>query len=154
MNTNYDYNGSAWTVNNAMNTARALFGCTGTQTAALAAGGTPGSLSNAETYDGTNWTAITSLPAGRRMMAASGPQTQALVFGGTGASPYLTSSVLWDGSSWATDASMATGREFGQGSPASPGTAALSAGGYVNPGLSNATEEYNNVAAVKTITTS
>ena len=152
MTTNYDYNGSAWTANNTMTTARANFACTGTQTAALAAGGAPSNLVNAETYDGTNWTAITNLPTGRMMMNASGPQTQALVFGGR--APGITgTSVLWDGSSWAADVTMATGRDFLFGSSASGAGSALASGGYA-PAISNSTEEYSQAITAETVTTS
>jgi len=154
INTNADYNGTSWTANNNMNTARANYGFTGSQTAALAAGGNNPTMATSETYDGTNWTAITNLPAARKMHAASGPSSQGLIFGGSGASPYLNTSILWDGSSWAAQPNMATVRQFGHGSHQAPGTAALSAGGYVNPGLSTATEEYNLAATTRSVDTS
>jgi hypothetical protein len=67
-----------------MNTARYNLGGAGTQTAALAFGGTTGSLSAAtEEYDGTSWsTSPVSMSTARRNLAGAGTQASALGFGG------------------------------------------------------------------------
>jgi len=79
------WNGSAWTEVNDLNTARSGMMLSGTTTAAIAAGGTPNPTASAtESWNGTNWTTTTSLPAQKRNGGASrtGGTTAALVFGG------------------------------------------------------------------------
>tara|TARA_R100001244_G_scaffold21961_1_gene23163 strand:+ start:919 stop:1920 length:1002 start_codon:yes stop_codon:yes gene_type:complete len=152
VNTNNDYDGSSWTGNPAMNNVRNNFSMTGTQTAALVAGGT-GSPTKAETFNGSTWTAITDITT-TKMSAASGTTTAALVYGGSGPGSTVATTFKWDGSSWSTDASMATARTFLGGSSASPGSLALATGGYVGTTLQTITEEYALANTVKTLTTS
>ena len=72
-----------WATGNNLNTARtALAGC-GTQTTALAFGGTPAPTGATEEYDGSTWTANpTGLNTARYSLAGCGTQTAALAFGG------------------------------------------------------------------------
>ena len=76
------YNGSAWTEVNNLNTARYAGGGGGTQTSALFAGGQPG-INNSESWNGTNWTNTPTLNTGRGFFgAANQSATAGLVFGG------------------------------------------------------------------------
>ena len=79
------WNGSAWTEVNDLNTGRSGMMLSGITTSALAAGGTPNPTASAtESWNGTNWTTTTSLPAQKRNGGASrtGGNTAALIFGG------------------------------------------------------------------------
>jgi hypothetical protein len=80
-----EYDGSTWTSNpTGLNTARTgLAGC-GTQTAALAFGGSlPGNTGATEEYDGSSWTTNPgSMNTARWLLAGCGTQTAALGFGG------------------------------------------------------------------------
>ena len=145
-----EYDGSAWTAGGNLGTAKYLLGTAGTQTSALGFGGylSPGASSSSEEYDGTSWTAGGSMAASGAGNGC-GTQTAALGFG------QISITQLYNGTSWATTASLATVRS----ALGSCGTqaAGLGAGGYVSSGNQNftGTEEYSEAAlAVKTITTS
>jgi hypothetical protein len=56
-------------------------GC-GTQTAALAAGGGPGSRAETEEFNGSTWSEESDMNSGRNSGYAAGTQTAALVFSG------------------------------------------------------------------------
>jgi len=78
---------------------------TGSQTAAIAAGGNPGPAltTNTETYNGTSWTEVANLPTAIYNNSITGTTTAALMFGGAMA-PSLaptTQTTTWDGTSWA-----------------------------------------------------
>ena len=147
------YDGSAWT------TAPSLAGAgryanltTGTQTAAMTAGGSsPGGSKATEVYNGVSWTSSGNLLNDRSFGGASrnGAYTNSLVFGTNGP---LAATESFDGSIWSTAPNMATARYGAMG--AGTGTSALAAGGRA-PGFSTATEEFTSGATgVKTITTS
>src|SRR6056300_790867 len=60
--------GNAWSTGNSLNTARAILMGSGTQTAAIAAGGedaVPVYLTNTELYDGSSWTEVNDLNTAR-----------------------------------------------------------------------------------------
>jgi len=125
----------------------------GTQTAGWAAGGlsdfapgTPNTVQSATNeYNGTAWTAGGALPTATYRAGGAGTQTAGLFFAGTtNGSTNLVTSFKYDGSSWTATPSMATARQsIGAGGVSSPSTAAIGAGGYVNPGVTAATEEYS-----------
>ena len=101
VDTTIEYNGTAWSSAEAVNTARDLCAGAGTQTAALLFGGTlpPGGHSNAtELYDGTDWTVSPgTLNTARSRIGPIGTQTAALAVAGT---PPGTSAVeKWNGTS-------------------------------------------------------
>ena len=152
LNTNFDYNGSSWTGNNNMNNVRRNFSMTGTQAASLVAGGV-GNPTKAEIYDGTNWTAISDITS-TKMSAASGTTTAGLVYGGSGPGSKVSTTFIYNGSSWATSASMATARDFLGGSSAAPGSSALATGGYVGTTLQTITEEFDIPVGTKNISVS
>lgn len=75
------YDGTSWTEVNDLNTARSDLAGTGTQTLALAFGG---SVPNAQTeeWNGTSWTEVADLSTTRGNLAGDGTQASALAFGG------------------------------------------------------------------------
>jgi hypothetical protein len=106
------YDGTSWTNVNAMNTAIELLGGAGTQTAGLTFGGqNPPSLNLTEEWDGSSWTSGGTLNDGRRNLGGFGTQTAGYAVGGRnpGASG-STSTELYDGTAWVTQARLATGR--------------------------------------------
>ena len=191
-----EYNGTSWSEQNDLSTARRYHAGFGTQTAAVCAGGdtspTPRTTA-VEEYDGTNWTSGTALPAGAQSWGSCGTQTTGLAIGdipmfgytydgstwtsiptlnvpgnytkvfGTQAAaiqagrnnppnPSAPTTVEgWDGTSWFSQASLATGRF--NGALTGTSTSGLVAGG----GASTATEEFNGETTalnLKTLTTS
>ena len=148
--TTLEYNGSSWTSANAMSTPRAGAHALGTQTASLA-GATPPSL-NTEEYDGTNWTtggAQTVATGSSAEGNGTGTQTAGLFAGGY---PNITTTQLYNGSTFVTSANLGSGG-YGIGQSGSSSTAALAFGG-VRGGYSNSTEEFNVATATKTLTSS
>jgi hypothetical protein len=141
---------NAWASGGNLNTARQAPGGTGTQTAAIAAGGksTPvgsGGGTETELYDGTSWTNNpTGLNTARRNGPLTGTQTAAIGAGGYGPSTtvMLTTSESWNGSIWTNTPSLNTARST-QGATGTQ-TAALTFGGYIGAGSNtNATESWN-----------
>jgi len=107
-NATNEYDGSSWTAGGNMNTGRATFGGTGTQTAALAFGGRITNnpftyTANSEEYNGSSWTEGNNLGATMYYMNRTGvgTQTAAISAGGIlipgGASAKTQE---YDGSSW------------------------------------------------------
>ena len=94
------YDGTSWTANNAMNTAKGSQTPTfsGTQTASAIFGGNlrPGTTNQTELYDGTSWSNTTTLPGVRENGGGAGTQAACLISGG--GLPSTTSTVLeWIG---------------------------------------------------------
>ena len=103
---------------------------------------------------GSSWTTSpASLNTARTYLSSAGIQTAAVAFGGSGG---LTSTELWNGTSWTSTNPMATGRNL-MGS-AGTQTAGLGFGGYVpGPGAVGNTEEWSGpqtTATASTLTTS
>jgi len=102
------YNGSTWTETTDLSTARELFANTGTQTAALAAGGaaTPALTTVTEEWLGPGqpigaWSTGGSLNTARQQGGAAGISNSAsLVFGGAAAPGNTTATESYDGTSW------------------------------------------------------
>ena len=139
-----EWNGSSWSEQNDLNTARGDMASFGTQTAAIFAGGNSGSPPNyrdlAEQYDGTSWTTLPTLNTARGMHGSgAGSSTSGLVFGGQTPGPAASNaSEEWDGSSWTATPNLAeAGTRSGNGASASAG---LAYGDYPVTGV---TEEYN-----------
>ena len=113
--TSFEYNGTAWSNAEDVNTTRDLCAGAGTQTAAILFGGTlpPGGHSNAtELYDGTNWTTSpgTFSSQARSRIGPLGTQTAALAVSGTPISPVDQAVESWNGSSWTEIAEINTSR--------------------------------------------
>jgi hypothetical protein len=155
----FDYDGSSWTTGGTMNAIRAYSASAGTQTAGGVMGGYGPYATNYEQYDGSSWTAGPALNTARFYSGAGGPQTASINFGGETPAPAAAGETeLFDGTSWTEGADLATARSLlGSTSSITSNTAALAFGGSPigDPSpIHNATEEYTNVAAVKTITAS
>ena len=134
---NESWNGSAWTEVNDLNAARIALTGIGTQTAALAVGGSP-DTANTELWNGSAWTEVNNMnTAGDYMGGSSGTQTSALVFGGDPGNTTKTES--WDGTSWTEVNNLGTGRDSLKGA-GSGSTSALAYGGYTSTDLANSEE--------------
>ena len=142
---------AAWASGGALNTAgRAGAAGSGTQTAAIIAGGGLGTvINNAESYNGSSWTNLPTIGTARGNMAGAtnAPYTATLVFGGaTGpGGPYVNNSEEYSGSSWAEGNNLNTARGYLAGFGIQ--TAAVAAGGTAPnpspPSRQNAAEEYD-----------
>ena len=160
VNNTETWNGTNWTEVNNLNSARQSLGASGpggTNTAALAFGGTqgpqPSRVAVAELWNGTNWTEQDDLNAGRYANGGSGGgSTNALSFGGRNVpNTIIALTEEWTGAgaavgAWATGGNLNTGR-YGMGGLGIY-TAALSVGGR-NPGAGNGvgnTESYDGTS--------
>ena len=105
---------SSWRTGNSLNTGRQEInkGGAGTQTAALAFGGTtPPRTAITESYDGTSWTEVGDLNTARNTLGATGSSTAALAFGGEDPGGPSSHTETWNGTSWTeiTDMNQARG---------------------------------------------
>ena len=153
------YNGTSYSSAPSMNTGRRRPGTLGTQTAALAFGGQPGSsvTTATESYNGSAWTTVNSLNTARFQLGGAGIQTAGLAFGGDNDGPTTYANTeLWNGTAWTTNPnSMATARTAIGGCGTQ--TAALVTGGSPNNSATTtaATEEWTGQALlVRTVTVS
>ena len=108
------YNGTSWS-EVADITARKLAGTAGTQTAALAFGGTgaTGIVAITESWNGSGWTEVADLNTVRNSPGSAGIVTAALTFGGAGTTNGYTES--WNGTSWTEVGDLNTARNSGAG---------------------------------------
>jgi hypothetical protein len=158
-----EFDGSSWSEQSDMSTARRLLAGSGTQTAALASAGyAPPSNTNAvEEYNGSSWTNGGSVSVARRVPAGGGTQTAGIIFGGystttenkteeydgsswtTGGADtgYVTSTEAYDGTAWSTRPNMATARGEGGSAINSTTTLGLVFGGTTGSDT-GATEEF------------
>ena len=123
------YNGTAWTAGGTFNAPGhpgGSDGATGTQTAAVVAGGYP-AITQIENYNGSAWTTAANFPTGRSTNAF-GSQTAAVFAGG-----YTTTSVAtvdeYDGSSLSSGGSLPFANSSMGTSSQAPATAAIIFGG-------------------------
>ena len=150
-----EYNGSAWSEQNDLNTGRYISpGGAGTKTAALTAGGynqatSPNVSALSESYNGTSWTEGNDLNEGRFDCVTFGSSTSAILVGG-GQSPggpgTVTSVEIYDGTSWTetTDIPTATQEMAGWGTQ----TSGAIVGGSVDsdPTMKNTTVEWDGTS--------
>ena len=151
-----EYNGTAWSEQNDLNTGRYISGggC-GTQTALVYAGGynPAGSpqyeTTNSETYNGTSWTEGNDINEGRIDCYSVGTATAGMLIGGAQASggPGTVDSVeLYDGTSWTETTNIPTvTQEMGA---LGLQTASLIFGGSVDsdPSTKNTTVEWDGTS--------
>jgi hypothetical protein len=158
VNNSESFDGTNWTANPATPFTVKNGATAGPATAGVFAGGAPGGppTSTTASYEinSTTWTTGNSLNVGRNSSGFGGQgatQTAAWLAGGLGTPSTTTATEHYDGTSWTTAAVIATAR----GSMGGAGTQSLGLifGGGPDTGLA-ATEEYSDVAAVKTLTTS
>jgi len=150
-----EYNGTAWSEQTDLPSARAAVGFANdtTSSSAISAGGVtpPGTrITTCDTYDGSSWSSIPALSTAREQ-AASGAGTSAgtYVAGGTTSGPAISSTEEYNQSintitsaSWASGGALNTGRYGLRGTGTQ--TAMVVAGGNVPPNSNTAvTEEYN-----------
>ena len=151
--TSYEYDGTSWASNVAINTARTSTSRGGTQTSALIAGGTSsysgsGAHTNTvESYNGTAWSNETNHDHDYAWMGGCGAsETAAITVSGKTAAGhnYTNTSDEYNGSSWSAGGnSNYTGQSrFGTGVQ----TAAVFAGGKNASGYDLTSEEYNGTA--------
>ena len=138
-----EYDGTSWSEQSDLNTARRYTSGFGTQTSGVCAGGyVDGNTvtSNSEEYDGSSWTEGNNLNTARYGAGAAGTLTAGLVFGGTEAPPRTTVTETYDGTSYSEVNDMNTQRENigGVGTQ----TAALAIGGG-DPNASVHTESWD-----------
>jgi len=132
------YNGTNWTEVNDLNTNRDDLAGNGTQTSALATGGS-GTVT--ELWNGTNWTEVNNLTRSgstAAMGAAGVNSTSSLVFGG--GAPLVALTEAWNGTNWTevNDLNAAKDRVGGTGII----TSALCFGGRT-PGTTATNESWN-----------
>jgi len=152
--TTVSYNGSAWTTVNSLNAGRRGLASSGTQTDALAIGGSTGVpntiTTNVESWDGTNWTEIANLNTARNDIQGTGDSTiSAIAYAGSVPPPSALTEV-WNGTSWTEVADLSTSRsDLGSSGNTS---AALAIGG--SPAIAS-TEEFTAADfTINTLTTS
>jgi len=119
-----EYDGTSWTTANAMSICRNSSGASGTQTAALVAGGImtyPSKTDATEEYDGTNWSSGGALSTARYLNLSVGTQNDTVTAGGYTSNSGTTCVEEYNGSSWSTGGSLpiangdATGNMMGAG---------------------------------------
>jgi hypothetical protein len=137
-----EYNGSSWSEQNNLNTARRYMAGFGTQTSSVACAGAPGGNTPGtitEEYDGTSWTSANNMSIGNN----NGGGTAGVLTAGffVGASPPTGSTEEYDGTNWTSGGSLNTARN--QSRSFGTLTAGVAAGGEGNP---TAVEEYNGTA--------
>ena len=168
MTTTEEYNGTAWTAGGALTQGTWRNSVVGTSSAALGMGGYSGPAGDyiyspfVGTYDGSSWTTSYSMLYGGTAGAGmcGGSPTAGILSACYSSSPPVyprTNSQTWDGSSFATGASMSTARQSGTG--AGDSTGALAVGGYAPSTTTRSllVEEYSTASTTtnaKSITTS
>ena len=149
---NYEtYDGTSFTEQADLNTARQDVAATGSTTAALGVGGTtgvgPGStqegLTNVESYNGSSWTEITEVNTGRvRAVSFPGAPAPTMIFvGGSSDSTLYANVETYNGSAWTeiTDLNTARSTLGGAGQAQTDG---IVFGGSA-PSKTGATENWN-----------
>jgi len=143
-----EWNGSAWSEGDDLNTGRAVSTGAGTQTAALFISGGDTAVTNVESYDGSSWTEIADVNTAVNRSSSGGDQDDAIKASGNSSANVEQ----WNGTSWTEVANVSTTRgyaAFGFSSGASNG---FIAGG--TPPSTNATEEWTHEVAAVTFTSS
>ena len=151
------WDGTSWTeVAGDLNNGRSTQdGGTGTQTAALVAGGTPPADSPvydyAETWDGTSWTEVNDLNTARSYGVAFGEQTDCYYAGGV-ATTLRALVESYNGTSWTEVADLGTAAKKAAGG--GDQTAGIVMGGATAGDPTGLAQEWSIPDAVKTFTAS
>jgi hypothetical protein len=141
------YNGTTWTELNDLNVGRRYIATFGTTTAAIGAGGSPGSgySAKAESWGGTSWTEISDINTPRGYFSGAGVQTSGIIIGGE-PTDHDDKVETWDGSSWTEVSELNTGvRQFARAGHTSSNNA-LKAGGYTGTAHTANTEIWDGTA--------
>ncbi|MDB4617205.1 hypothetical protein OAE25_00905 [Verrucomicrobiales bacterium] len=108
-----EYNGTSWSAANEMSICRNSSGASGTQTAALVAGGAmtyPNKTNATEEYDGTNWSSGGALSTARYLNVSAGTQNDTVTAGGYTSTSGTTCVEEYNGSSWSTGGTLPVGK--------------------------------------------
>ena len=147
------YNGSTWTEVADVNTGADYNVAFGTSAAAVYCGGNnPSPDDKTETWNNTSWsTSPGTMNTARMKMSAAnqGTTTDGLIFAGMSTpaptTPGVQATESWNGTSWAVEANLITGRSAGGGGGTS--TAAFLASGYRGPaGMTTVVETWNGTS--------
>ena len=160
-----NFDGSTWTTSGALNSLSYAAMAAGTQTAGVRAGGflypeaPTGQKAFTEEYDGSSWTSVNNLVVATASSAPSKNGTQsAWQFSGGNSPSVTTLTQVYDGTNWATGASISSARDgFDGGGTASGSGAHLICGGGPPPSGLTTTEEFTaetTALNVKTLTQS
>jgi len=138
---------SAWSSGSSVITARYGTSGAGTQTAGLMIAGNSSSTSdtyitNTEEYNGSGWGTGGALPTGTRSGAGFGTQTAALYAGGYDGSN-TAEAYTYNGTAWTGIPALNTARRSLDNMGAGTTTAAIVAGGYIEPPYTAISEEFN-----------
>jgi len=147
------YNGSAWTEVGDLNHAASYYAGMGTNTAALAVGGSPPATAGyTEAWNGASWTEKNALSRGPSSPQAStygmgnGTTTSALFYGGDEGSSSQDRTEEFDGTNWTEVGDLNTGRGYGAGMGTNAENA-LCIGGLAYPtGNLAITEKWNGTS--------
>ena len=151
---NESYNGTAFTEETDLNTARIRPTGFGTTTAAIAASG--GSGTNVESWDGSSWTEVAEVVVAlSNGSGGAGTATDGLIFCKNGTPPGAATCQFWNGTSFTEVADLSVNRYANAGGGANS-TNAISVGGYGPPTeIMTSTELWSaGDFAIKTVTTS
>ena len=125
-----EYNGTAWTEVNDVNTARRELWEFGTTAAGIIAGGRPPPTAATESWNGSTWTEVNDLNTARSDSYSSfGTSTSGMLASGYVGPPTTADSETWDGTSWTEVSNVNTARNYAAGF-GSLNTSGLIAGGY------------------------
>jgi len=159
-----EYGGTSWTSGGTYPIEVSGVRTAGTQTAALASGGSQFGawiVSTVNEYDGSSWTAGGSMSQQNTEGGTSGVQTAAIYAGGYGGPSAPTSSTrdrieIYNGSSWSTEtATLTIARSELAASNSAPSTQTMFFAGPSPTNSSQLTEEYTDPSfGVRTLTTS
>ena len=140
-----EYDGTTWTETNDANTARQAVAISiGTQTTAMAVGGTAGGTTAGvynEQYDGSCWAEGNNLNTPLYSRGGAGSSTAALAWGGTPPAQSINES--WNGTSWSEVNNINTARFKCNGGGTQ--TAAVTAGGQA-PAFQAITETWDGTS--------
>ena len=148
------WNGTSWTIVNAMNTAKNESTGFGVQTAAISATGQAAgtSLTNVESWDGTSWTEVAEVNTAVNDAGQAGLSTSGIKFGGSTPGGRTGATEFYNGTTWTELSDLATARSIGGSSGTSD--SALFAGGYTTVSVATVEEWTAPPISIKTFTTS
>ena len=149
-----EWDGSSWTESGDLNSAKYEVAGTGTQTAAISAGGNP-RQTNVEQYNGSSWTEITDVNTARTGSSAAGLYTDTIVFGGNIA-PGGTNTAkteFWNGTSWTELSDLSAAKTLGNtGMGTTTSSSLYFAGISPAPAIVGTTEEWTAPSTFNQIT--
>ena len=152
-----EFDGSSWSEQNDMSTARARGGTAGIQTAALYFNGEttntgpiPSRIPNTtEEYNGSSWTAGGTVPGRFTRLNGSGTQNNAYRVGGSDGTAVVATTDFYNGTSWASSDSLLSAQNFAN-SGGSGFSDSIIARGRGSSTYTNVTQEYSRPSGTKT----